>query len=74
MAAGGVAAMTVIAITDRLTEARTKLAPRTRAERSLPALAAALLAAMTALMLAGAVILGPGMETAAAPQAEAAAN
>ncbi|HYE42475.1 MAG TPA: hypothetical protein VEA15_03700 [Caulobacteraceae bacterium] len=54
--------MTVIAISDRLSAAREKLAPAPKAERALPALAAALLAAVTALTLAGAVILGPGVE------------
>jgi len=54
--------VSVIAISDRLDEARRILAKPARTERSLPALGAALLAAMTALILAGAVILGPGVE------------
>lgn len=54
--------MSAIAISDRLDQARRILATPAKTERSLPALGAALLAAMTALILAGAVILGPGVE------------
>jgi len=54
--------MSVIAITENLAAARAKLNAPRRAERSAPALAAALLAAISALTLAGAVILGPGVE------------
>ena len=63
-----------IAITESLQAARAHLAPRVSIERSLPALAAALLAAVTALTLAGAVIMGPGVEApeTAAPASSAA--
>jgi hypothetical protein len=54
--------MPAVAIAENLTAAREKLAPPTRQERALPALAAAMLAAFTALTLAAAVILGPGVE------------
>ena len=54
--------MPAIAIAENLAAARERLAPQSRRERALPALAAALLAAFTALTLAAAVILGPGVE------------
>jgi hypothetical protein len=55
-----------------LDEARARLIAPERRERMMPVLAAAGLAAVSALALAGAVILGPpGMESA---QAEPAAN
>ena len=55
--------MSTLAIEDRLAAARERLAVKTPVERAGPALAAALLAAITALTLAGAVVLGPGVET-----------
>lgn len=55
--------MSVIAITDQIDRARVLLDRPIKAERSAPALGAALLAAVTALLLAGAVILGPGVES-----------
>lgn len=54
--------MSVIAISDRLNEARAHLVSTPRRDRSLPAVGAALLAAVTSLMLAAAVVLGPGVE------------
>jgi hypothetical protein len=66
--------MAVVSITEQLDNARALLvAPEPRRERSLPAVGAALLAAVTSLMLAGAVVLGPGVEG-AGPQAPAAAS
>lgn len=64
--------MTDLAIADRLAAAREKLTVVPAAERSLPALAAAMLAALTALTLAGAVILGPGVEAPSGVEAPAA--
>ena len=61
--------MSVIAISDQVAQARQLLDKPAGAERSGPALGAAFLAAVTALVLAGAVILGPGVET---PEAVAA--
>ena len=60
--------MSVVTISESLAAAREKLVVTPKVERSLPAVAAAVLAAVTALMLAGAVILGPGFET--GPQAQ----
>lgn len=54
--------MSAIAITDQIERARGLLVKPEQRERSLPALGAALLAAVTALFLAAAVILGPGVE------------
>lgn len=54
--------MSAIAISEQLDHARALLTKPEQAERSLPALGAALLAAVTALLLAGAVILGPGVD------------
>ncbi len=63
--------MPVLAITEQLDDARALLIkPETR-ERSLPAVGAALLAAVTSLMLAGAVVLGPGVEAPTPPPVEA---
>lgn len=61
--------MPVIAITEQLDDARALLITPERRERSLPAVGAALLAAVTSLMLAGAVVLGPGVEAPTAPAA-----
>ena len=58
--------MPVIAITELLDDARAHLTPSPKRERSLPAVGAALLAAVTSLMLAAAVVLGPGVEAPAA--------
>ncbi|HYF22130.1 MAG TPA: hypothetical protein VD929_01915 [Caulobacteraceae bacterium] len=56
-------------VADRLTAARGKLQPPSRARASaLGALAAAALAATSALTLAAAVILGPGVEAPAVQQ------
>ena len=63
--------MPVLAITELLDDARALLTPPERRERSLPAVGAALLAAVTSLMLAGAVVLGPGVE---APTTSAASS
>lgn len=63
--------MPVLAITELLDDARALLTPPERRERSLPAVGAALLAAVTSLMLAGAVVLGPGVE---APATSAASS
>jgi hypothetical protein len=57
--------MAVISITEQLDNARACLTPALKREKSLPAVGAALLAATASLMLAGAVVLGPGTETAA---------
>jgi len=65
--------MTTLAIGDRIAAARERLAVKTPVERAGPALAAALLAAITALTLAGAVVLGPGVEGLAAEAKPAAA-
>ena len=54
--------MPVLAITEQLDDARALLTAPEKRDRSLPAVGAALLAAVTALLLAGAVILGPGVE------------
>ena len=54
--------MPAVAIAENLAAAREKLAVAPKSERALPALAAAVLAAFTALTLAAAVILGPGVE------------
>ena len=54
--------VSAIAISDQIAEARQLLDKPAKAERSGPALGAAFLAAVTALVLAGAVILGPGVE------------
>lgn len=62
--------MPVLAVTELLDDARALLSPPEERERSLPAVGAALLAAVTSLMLAGAVVLGPGVE-APAPAATA---
>lgn len=56
--------MAVVSITEQLDNARAHLLPASRRERSLPAVGAALLAAVASLMLAAAVVLGPGSETA----------
>jgi hypothetical protein len=69
---GGVADVSVIAISDRLEQARTLLTKPATVERSAPALGAALLAAVTALLLAGAVILGPGVEASSSTAATSA--
>ena len=66
---GGVAAVSVLSITERLDDARALLLKPEKPERSLPALGAALLAAVTALLLAGAVILGPGTAAPSQPRA-----
>jgi len=51
-------------VAERVSAARQKLiTPTPREASSLKALGAAALAALTALMLAAAVIMGPGMET-----------
>ncbi|MBX7247712.1 MAG: hypothetical protein K1X35_01525 [Caulobacteraceae bacterium] len=59
--------MAVISITEQLDNARACLTPPEVRERSLPAVGAALLAAVTSLILAAAVVLGPGVESAAPP-------
>lgn len=59
--------MPVFAITEQLDDARALLTLPEKRERSLPAVGAALLAAVTSLMLAGAVVLGPGVETPTPP-------
>ena len=64
--------MPVLAITEQLDDARALLIRPEKRERSLPAVGAALLAAVTSLMLAGAVVLGPGVEAPAPAPAEAA--
>ena len=61
--------MPVIAITEQLDDARALLTMPEKRERSLPAVGAALLAAVTSLMLAAAVVLGPGVEAPVAPSA-----
>ena len=58
-----------IAITEQLDDARALLTTPEKRERSLPAVGAALLAAVTSLMLAAAVVLGPGVEAPVAPSA-----
>lgn len=65
--------MAVMSITEQLDHARALLvAPAPKRERSLPAVGAALLAAVTSLMLAAAVVLGPGVEGSPQPPASAA--
>ena len=54
--------MAVVSITEQLDNARALLIAPEKRERSLPAVGAALLTAVTSLMLAGAVVLGPGVE------------
>ncbi len=54
--------------------ARARLRPPDRRDAALPALGAAALAAVTALVLAGAVILGPPGEARAAPVAALASS
>lgn len=63
--------MPVIAISEQLDDARALLIPPEKRERSLPAVGAALFAAVTSLMLAAAVVLGPGVE---APSSTAATS
>jgi len=66
--------MSVISITEQLDEARRLLIKEEPRERTGPALGAALLAAVTALLLAGAVILGPGVEAGPAVESTAQAR
>ena len=63
--------MAVVSITEQLDNARALLVTAEKRERSLPAIGAALLAAVTSLLLAGAVVLGPGVETQAPPSVSA---
>lgn len=62
--------MSELAVNDALEAARRKLSVSPQVESSLPALAAAALAAAAGLVLAAAMILGPGVEAPAVERSQ----